>query len=366
MDFELGSEEVLLQDTVGRLLASEYPFEKRREALAGAGGYSERLWDRWSELGLFGLAMPDRLGGLDASPASLMVCMHEFGRALVVDPFIESVVLAGSIVRSMAPSILQDRLAHGIVSGNLIIAVADGEARDTVAISSRPDSWRLSGKKRHVVWAGAADHLIVSAQAGPEVALFLLDSRAEGVRGHPFQRHDGRHASNLEFANANCTRLNFEGADAAQVLERALDEANAAMCSEAVGAMHEAVTLTARYLETRRQFGVAIGTFQALRHKVADMQVALEHSRSMAVLAMLRCRDENLTRRRRAVSSAKVQISRAGRTIGQAAIQLHGAIGMTDECAVGHFLKRLESIAKSHGDEFNHIERLAACGGALD
>lgn len=366
MDFELSPEQVLLQDTVRRLMAADYSFAQRREIVASPEGVSRTVWRNLAQMGLLALPFPGDYGGLDASGVETMVCMQEFGRALLVEPYLETVVVVGGILARLAPAVMAGELLPRIATGDLMAAFADQDGAHPVIASEVGGAWILEGVKHHVAGATAAEKFLVSAKSGNSHHLFIVDRTASGVLVHGYPTHDGRRAATVTLSKVVVEPAAVVAADAHRALDRVRDEAAAAVCAEAVGAMEEALSMTIQYLQTRRQFGVAIGSFQALRHKVADMQVALEHARSMAIAANLRCRDDDDVRRRRAVSSAKVQIGNSGRLIGQTSVQLHGAIGMTSEYSVGHYLTRLEAIGKSFGDTAEHVEHLAACGGALD
>lgn len=367
MDFSLNEEQTLLKDTLHRLLGNHYGFDRRSKYMACADGFSRELWAQYATMGLLALPFSTEDGGLGAGPVETMVTMEEFGHSLVLEPYFETVVLCGGLLRRCIPSAKKGEMLAAIADGKILMAFAH---EDPAGVTTRAvtvgDAWRLNGRKQVVFGAPGADRLIASADIGTGVtALFVIDPHHEGVKLTPYRMHDGTLAANIEFTNVLAeSRLKLDG-DPLAVIEQVIDEATAALCAEATGLMDEAFALTVEYLQTRKQFGVAIGTFQSLRHKVADMYVALEHQRSMSITAMLECASSDRLIRRRAVSAAKVQTGRAGRTIGQGAIQLHGAIGMTDEYKVGHLFKRLEAIGKRFGDTDRHIELLAGLGGAI-
>jgi alkylation response protein AidB-like acyl-CoA dehydrogenase len=371
MNFSLNEEQSLLKDTLHRLLGDHYGFDRRKKYMASADGFSRDMWTQYATMGLMALQFALEDGGLGAGPVETMVTMEEFGRSLVLEPYLETVVLCGGILKRSVPSRGKQKLLTAITEGAVLMALAHDEPVGPPTCAVRlGDAYRLNGVKHLVIGGPAADTLVVSARLDVgqrATALFVVDPRTEGVEMARFVTHDGTHAANVTFDNAVVaaqSMIEF-GMDPLDVLEQATDEATAAICAEAAGLMDEALSMTVDYLRTRQQFGVAIGTFQSLRHKVADMYVALEHARSMSITAMLECASPDRLVRRRAVSAAKVQIGWAGRSIGQAAIQLHGAIGMTDEYKVGHLFKRLEAIGRRFGDADRHIELLAACGGAI-
>ncbi|MDB5857202.1 MAG: hypothetical protein JWQ76_891 [Ramlibacter sp.] len=367
MDFELTPEQQLLKDTLRRLLGDHYGFEQRRQLLAGDVGCSRAMWQRYAQMGLLALPFAEEHGGMQATPVETLVTMAELGRALALEPYLDTVVVCGGILRRCGTPEMQARIIPSIADGSMVLALAADEppgAAPTRATAVGSD-WRLDGRKALVVGAPGADRLVVSALAGERRSLFLVDARSEGLGLHPYRLHDGQPAATVTLNGVLVAGTDLVGWDTGPALERVHDEANAALCAEAVGVMEAAFEMTLDYLRIRHQFGVAIGTFQALRHQAADMYVALEHARSMAILAMLECGCDDDLVRRRAVSAAKVQVAGAGRSLGQAAIQLHGAMAMTDEYKVGHLFKRLETMGKRFGDADHHLERLAACAGAL-
>ncbi|MDO8278317.1 MAG: acyl-CoA dehydrogenase [Burkholderiaceae bacterium] len=352
MDFALTHEQTLFQESLRRLLQND----------AGAG-----LWARFAELGLLALPFSPEQGGIGAGPEETQIAMEEIGRALSGEPYLATVVLAGGILRRVTD---QTARIAAIAEGSLRMALAHTEpahSHDRQDVTTRAvrddDGWRIDGAKRLVIGGDVADSFIVSAQTGAQpqdLRLFIVDARSSGLTRSCYATFDGMRVADLSFQNLHVPAdhlIDTQG-DAAALIERVIDEATAAVCAEAVGVMESAYRLTLEYIGTRKQFGVAIGSFQSLRHRAADMYIALEQSRSMAVLAMLRGASDDTAVRRRAVSSAKVQIGRAGRELGQHAIQLHGAIGMTDEYKAGHLFKRLIAIEKIFGDTAAHLERL--------
>lgn len=377
MDFALNEEQSLLKDTVRRLLDDHYGFDRRAKYMASRDGFSRDMWERYAKLGLLALPFSPEQGGIAAGPVETMVVMEEFGRSLTLEPYLETVILSGGVLRRSASSPWRDEVLAAIAEGSMLVSLAHEEGgrpglqdRIGTCATRLGDSYRLDGRKHLVIGAPSADRLIVSARmepSSPETMLFIVDARGQGVGMHAFRTHDGAGAANvtLDGVMVDAGSAIMSDMDPLVLLERARDEATAALCAEATGAMSEAFSMTVEYLRTRQQFGVAIGTFQSLRHQAADMYVALEHARSMSILAMMDCPSDDRLQRRRSVSAAKIQVGRAGRLIGQRAIQLHGAIGMTDELKVGHLFKRLEVIGRRFGDADHHIELLSQCGGVM-
>jgi pimeloyl-CoA dehydrogenase small subunit len=309
-----------------------------------------------------------------------MIVMEAFGRALALEPYLATVVLGGGFLRHGGSDEQRAELIPPIAEGELTLAFAHTERQsrhdlfDVLTTAKRDGSaYVLEGEKGVVVHGEAAQKLIVTARtAGARrdrngITLFLVDADAPGLsrRGYPTQ--DGQRAAEVSLANVRVGPEAVIGPpdDALPLVERVVDEAIAALCAEAVGGMGEMHRLTIDYLKTRKQFGVPIGSFQALQHRGADMFVALEQARSMAMFATMMAQDENAAERRKAASAAKVQIGRSGRFIGQQAIQLHGGVGMTMEFSVGHYFKRVTMIDTLFGDADHHLALVAEAGGLV-
>ncbi|QTH22639.1 acyl-CoA dehydrogenase family protein [Rhizorhabdus wittichii] len=371
MDFELTDEQKMLSETVTRFVAETYDFSKREHALRSADGWSREAWAALAEMGLLGLPFAEEDGGFGGSGVEMMLIMEALGRGLMVEPYFATVVLAGGVLRHGASAAQRAAIVPGLIAGERILALAHdeaGQARHTLAArtSARPsgDGWIIDGAKIAVIHGRSADTLIVSATTGEGLGLFLVDAKADGVAIEPARGYDGVPVASV--------RLNgvAVGADAlvggagggAAILERSFDEARAALAAEAVGAMAETLDVTVDYLKTRQQFGVAIGSFQALQHRAVDMLMQVELSRSMAVLAALSL-DGDEDQRRRNIAAAKAQIGKSGRMVGQDAVQMHGAIGITAEYKVGHAFKRLTAIDALLGDRDHHLTRLVELGG---
>ncbi|ARR56745.1 acyl-CoA dehydrogenase [Rhizorhabdus wittichii DC-6] len=371
MDFELTDEQKMLSETVTRFVAETYDFSKREHALRSADGWSREAWAALAEMGLLGLPFAEEDGGFGGSGVEMMLIMEALGRGLMVEPYFATVVLAGGVLRHGASAAQRAAIVPGVIAGERILALAHdeaGQARHTLAArtSARPsgNGWIIDGAKIAVIHGRSADTLIVSATTGEGLGLFLVDAKADGVAIEAARGYDGVPVASV--------RLNgvAVGADAlvggagggAAILERSFDEARAALAAEAVGAMAETLDVTVDYLKTRQQFGVAIGSFQALQHRAVDMLMQVELSRSMAVLAALSL-DGDEDQRRRNIAAAKAQIGKSGRMVGQDAVQMHGAIGITAEYKVGHAFKRLTAIDALLGDRDHHLTRLVELGG---
>lgn len=376
MDFRLSDEQKLLQDSVGRFIAGAYTMEKRRAAMKQKDGFSRGVWRTLAELGLLGLPLPENDGGSGGSGADVMVVMEQFGRGLLVEPYLASIVLCGGLLKQLAGPAQRPLLSH-LASGDLLMAFAQGERQARYALHDIETSARrsgsgfvLNGHKSVVLHGDSADSLIVSARtAGASrdahgISLFLVDRTANGVELRGTPTIDGLRSAEITFDNVEL------GADAVlgpldgalPAIEHAVDGAIAAICAEAVGIMAALVEATLDYLKTRQQFGAPIGRNQALQHRMVDVQIAYEQARSMACLAAAMADSTDRAARRRAISAAKVQIGRSGKFVGQQAVQLHGGIAMTDEYKVGHYFKRLTMIVTQFGDVDHHLGLFASQG----
>jgi pimeloyl-CoA dehydrogenase small subunit len=381
MDFDLSEEQQLLQDSVGRLLADHYDFEARLGHMRSAEGFSRDMWQRYAELGLLGLPFAEAEGGSGGGSVETMIVAEAFGRALALEPWLATVVLAGGLLRHAGSAAQRAALTPKIADGTLLLAFAHGERQARydladVATSARRDgeAFILNGAKGIVLHGDNAEKLIVSARiAGDQrdrdgLALFLVDASAPGVTRRGYPTVDGLRAAEITLDNVRVAAdaAIGEPGTALPLIERVTDEAIAALAAEAVGAMAAMHEMTVDYLKTRRQFGVAIGSFQALQHRAADMLIALEQARSMAFLATMMVDEPDAAERRKAIAAAKVQIGRSGRFIGQQATQLHGGIGMTMELKVGHYFKRVTAIDILFGDADFHLAALARGGGLVE
>jgi pimeloyl-CoA dehydrogenase small subunit len=377
MDFDLSEEQRLLKESLDRLLADRYAFEQRKAYGRSPEGWSRELWAQYADLGLLGLAFAESQGGSGGGPVETMLAMEAFGRALALEPFFATVVLGGGFLRHGGNAELTAELVPKIADGTLTLAFAQTERQSRwnltdIATTARRDGtgWVIDGEKGVVLAGDSADQLIVTARTGggrrdrDGIGVFVVDAKTTGVsrRGYPTQ--DGLRAAEVTLAGVRVgpeAVLGEPGA-ALPLVERVVDEAIAALCAEAVGAMAVMHELTVDYLKTRRQFGREIGSFQVLQHRAVDMLVALEQARSMAMFATMMAAEENAAERRQALSAAKVQIGRSGRLVGQQAIQLHGGIGMTMEYKVGHYFKRVTMIDMTFGDADHHLRELGRHG----
>ncbi|HKW52077.1 MAG TPA: acyl-CoA dehydrogenase family protein [Stellaceae bacterium] len=374
MDFDFTEEQRLLDETVRRLVKDEYGFEKRKAYKAAPEGFSRKLWVRYAEIGLLGLPFAEEHGGFGGSAVESMIVMESFGRGLALEPYLASVVLGGGLVSHAGSAAQKQAILPALAAGKLMLAFAHGEPQSRYAladVATRAErdgnGYVLSGEKGVVLHGDGADRLVVSARSSGSsrdkkgISLFLVDAKAKGVAIRGYPTVDGLRAAEIALDQVRVGADAVLGApgEAYGVIEHAVDRAIAALCAEAVGIMEMLNATTLEYLKTRKQFGVPIGSFQVLQHRMADMMLEHEQAKSMAILAALSADGADARERRRVISAAKVQIGRSGRFIGQQAIQLHGGIGMTDEYTAGHYFKRLTMIAQSFGDEDHHLDRFA-------
>jgi pimeloyl-CoA dehydrogenase small subunit len=380
MDFSFTDEQRLLKESVERLLTDRYGFAARQGFMDERTGWSRTLWRSYAELGLLGLPFEENHGGVGGGPVETMIVMEAFGRALALEPFFATVVLAGGLLRLGAAEAMRAALIPKIARGELLLAFAHAERQsrydlaDIAAAARRAgDDYILDGAKSLVIHGDCADKLIVSARlAGARrdrdgLGLFVVDADAAGVSRRAYPTVDGLRAAELTFSNVRigADQIVGEPGKAFPLIARAVDAAIAALAAEAVGAMAAVHEMTVEYVKTRKQFGVPIGTFQVLQHRAAEMLIALEQARSMAFYATMMADEPDPTERQRAIAAAKVQIGRSGRLVGQQAIQLHGGIGMTMEYKVGHYFKRLTAIDALFGDADHHLAKLAGLGGLI-
>ncbi len=359
MDFDFSDDQDMLRDSVARWVERGYDFERRRKSL-NAGGFARDAWQEIADLGICGLQVPEAQGGLGLGPVEAMVVQEELGRGLVVEPFAAVALVATTLLKAGHAAAAAPRLQH-IAEGKEIAVLAHEERRsryrlahvETTAQGSG-HAWRLNGTKIVVPAGGAADAFIVSARVsgsvddGAGVGLFLVSPGQPGVEVRAYPTQDGASAADLVLKDAAGIELVAPGA-AIVALEHAADVAIAALCAEAVGAMDRLLAITVEYMNTRKQFGVTIASFQALRHRIADVKMQLELARSMSFFATLKLGEEPAARRR-ALAQAKVQLGTSMRFVGQQCIQLHGGIGVTDEYSASHYFKRLTVIEMSFGD----------------
>jgi len=374
MDFSYSEEQELLRNSVARFLADNYSFETFRNVSRSEPGWRRAIWKQFAELGLLGASLPEAFGGLGGSAVETMIVMEAFGRALVVEPYVPTVVIAGGLLRAAGSEPQKQEWLPRIASGDAVIAFAFAEPQGRYNLADLATTARkhgagfvLNGQKAVVIGAPFADALIVTARTSGErrdnsgVSVFLVDARAKGVSRRDYPTMDGLRASEITFENVEVPAENLIGRhdDALSVIEQITDEAIAAHCAEALGAMRVMQESTVEYSKTRKQFGVPIGKFQVLQHRMVDMFMQVEQSASMVLMVTLKL-GERAEERKKAASATKVQVGRAGRFVGQGAVQILGGMGMTDELALGHYFKRVTMIDTLYGNTDHHLARYAS------
>lgn len=377
MDFNFTEEQDMIRDSLGRLIREQYDFDTRREIISSEAGWSPEMWAKFAELGIFMAPFSEEDGGLGGGPVDAMIVAEEFGKGIVVEPFIPSIVCGGGFVKRASDAIKSEYL-EGIMSGEKVFAFAYAEPRgrynladlETTA-TKEGDSFKLNGHKAVVIGAPWATHFVVTARTSGDrrdlggVTTFIVAKDASGVTTRDYPTVDGRRASEVYFENVSVSADAVIGDvdGALPMIELVADEATAALCAEAVGAMGVAHSMTVEYSRQRKQFGTPIGKFQVLQHRMVDMFMEHQQSISMTYMATLKL-GESEAARKKAVSAAKVRIGQSGKFVGEESIQIHGGMGMTEELAVGHYFKRLTMINAELGNVDHHMKRYTALSAA--
>ena len=374
MDFDLTEEQRLLRESVERLLADHYGFDKRRAYLAEPDGWSRALWARYAELGLLGLPFAENYSGFGGGPIEVMLVMEAFGRVLALEPYLATVVLGGTALRLAGNETQKSAILPQIAEGDMILTFAHGERQarydlTDVLTTAKPKGagWVLDGAKSVVLHGDSAQRLVVSARTAGDrhdpdgITLFIVDPAANGVARRSYPMRDGTRAAEISLSSVEVGEKDVLGEIGAAfpVIERVVEAGIAATAAEAVGAMETMQEMTLEYLKTRQQFGRPIGQNQALQHRATEMLMELERGRSMAMLAAMMIEEPDAAERAHNIAMAKVGVGQASKFVSQNAIQLHGGIGMTEEYAVGHYFRRCMVIEHTFGDTAHHLSRLA-------
>jgi pimeloyl-CoA dehydrogenase small subunit len=380
MDFDLSEEQRLLKESLDGLLGNSYDFDSRKKYMKEKGGWSRNVWGKLAEQGLLGLPFSEEDGGFGAGAVETMIVMEALGKALVLEPYLATVVIGGGFLRRGGSA--DQKAAHlpGLIDGSRTFAFAQLEKNSrydlqdiSTTAKKKGAGYVIDGEKFVVLNGESADLLVVTARTkggqrdADGVGVFLVPADAKGVARKGYPTQDGLHAADITFTGVEV------GAEAAigdpehalPLIERVVDDARTAICAEAVGAMDESLKTTVDYLKTRTQFGVPIGSFQTLQHRAADMFVAVEQARSMSMFATMACDFDDAKERSTAIAAAKVQVGKSAKFVGQQSIQLHGGIGMTQEARIGHYFKRLTMIENTFGDTDYHLRRVSAGGGLV-
>lgn len=361
MDFNFSDDQEQLRDAVRKWVDKGYTFE-RRSSVVTAGGFDRAAYSELAELGLTALTVPEQYDGMGQGAIDAMVAMEELGRGIVLEPLAQTLV-ASSVLAQYAPTDVQAAWLPRIASGEALVVLAQQERKARYRLdvceakaTATPTGHTLTAIKSIVPAGDKADAFLVPAQLNGQIALFLVERSASGVATQGYGTQDGSRAAEVQCTNAPATLVTQDGLAA---LELATDTGIAAACAYAVGVMDQTVALTADYLNQRKQFGVAIASFQALRHRMADMKMQLELARSMGYYASLKLAAPT-AERRRALARAKVQLGQSMRFVGQQAVQLHGGIGVTDEYIASHYFKTLTQLEMAWGDTLHHLGEVSA------
>jgi pimeloyl-CoA dehydrogenase small subunit len=380
MDFDLSEEQRLLKESVDGLLTDSYDFDARKKYMKEKGGWSKAVWSKLAEQGLLGLPFAEADGGFGAGGVETMIVMEALGKALVLEPYLATVVIGGGFLRHGGSDAQKATHVPGIIDGSKTFAFAQLEKNSRydlhdVATSAKKkgDGWVIDGEKFVVLNGENADTLVVTARTKGErrdrsgVGVFLVPANAKGVTKKSYPTQDGLHAADITFTGVEVDGSAAIGnpEDGIALIERVVDDARTALCAEAVGLMDVSLETTVEYIKTRKQFGVAIGTFQSLQHRASDMFVAVEQARSMSMFATMASEFDDAKERAKAIAAAKVQIGKSAKFVGQQSIQLHGGIGMTMEAKIGHYFKRLTMIENTFGDTDYHLRRVTDAGGLV-
>ncbi len=372
MDFSLSDEQSLLKDSVERFVQNDYDFDKRRKVMAEEDGFSRKNWQQFAELGWLAIPFAEDDGGFGGGPIELMLIMEQIGRGLVVEPYLPTVVLAGGALRRAGSAAQKEQYLAGIIDGSKLGAFAFAEPQGrfnladlTTTAKKEGDGYALSGHKCVVLNGPSADFFLVSARtAGDQrdtkgISLFLVDADAKGLSRRDYPTVDGLRASEVMLDGVKVGKDALLGdADAAlPLIEEIIDDATLAVGCEAVGGMEVLYKTTVDYSKQRVQFGQPIGKFQVLQHRMVDMFMEYEQSKSLMFMAAMRLDEGYNEAAKKAVSGFKVQVGKSGRFVGQQAVQLHGGMGMTEELAVGHYFKRLTMIDTLFGNVDFHLKR---------
>ena len=376
MDFSFTEEQTLLRNSVQKFIQGAYDFETRRKVSKSDAGWRKEVYGQIAEMGLLGVAMPEDFGGLGGSAVDAMIIAEEFGRGLVIEPWLNNAVIAAGFLKAAGSTAQKEELLPAIAAGETVFAFAYAEPQGrfnladlTTTAKKSGDGYVLNGHKAVVLGAPFADKLIVTARTSggqrdaDGVTVFIVDKSAKGVSTRDYPTVDGNRASEVTLENVSV------GADAVigevgkglKTVELVTDQAIAALAAESTGAMKVLNDTTIEYAKTRKQFGTPIGKFQVLQHRMVDMFMNYEQSVSITYMVTLKLEEEE-AERKKAASAAKVQIGKAGRFIGQSAVQIHGGMGMTDELNVGHYFKRLTMIDTLFGNVDHHLKRYATLG----
>ncbi len=374
MDFSYNDEQQMLRDSVSKFVHQDYDFDSRRKIVDSETGYSKEHWALFAELGWLMVPFSEDDGGLGGSAVDLMLVMEEFGKGMVVEPFLNTAVIGGGLIADAGSDVQKQDLLPSVMEGQLQLAFAFTEAQSRYNLADvdtraelQGEHYVINGKKAVVLNGESADKLIVSVRtAGAQrdrdgISLLLLDADTAGISRQAYATIDGQRAAEVSFDNVKVSAEQLLGAagQALPSIEKIIDRATLAVCAEAVGSMEVVYKKTVEYTQTRKQFGVSLASFQALQHRMVDMFIEYEQARSILMMAAMQL-DAGEGLAPKAISAAKSRVGKAARKVGQEAVQLHGGIGVTDELDIGHYFKRLTSVQYLYGSTDFHTQRFAS------
>jgi len=374
MDFTFNEEQTLIQDQVDQFIQKEYDWETRQSLSNSDLGFGDNNWQKFAELGWLGISTSEECGGFGGSAIESMLIMEAFGKGLVVEPFLETIIMCGGLIDEHGTDQQKSSILESAIEGKMHLAMAYAEPQSRFNLSDvvteakeDGDSFVLNGYKSVVMNGPSANKLIVSARtSGAQldengITLFLIDGDAEGLNKTNYKTVDGRRASDLTIENLKVTKDNIIGQinDGFTLLDSSIDRAILAISAEAVGAMEVLYKTTVEYTKTREQFGTSIGKFQVLQHRMVDMFMEYEQCKSLLYMATMK-QEEGSIDSKKAISGLKYQVGKAGKFIGQQAVQLHGGMGVTDELNVGHYFKRLTTIGTIFGNTDYHLKKYSS------
>ena len=376
MDFSFSAEQTLLQDSIEKFIQNDYAFETRQKIVKEELGYSASHWQTFAELGWLGVPFDEADGGFGGSAIEAIIMMESFGKGLVVEPYVATVVMAGGALKVAATAAQKERYLVGVIDGSTQGALAYAEPQGrfnladltTQAAAADSGGWVLNGYKAVVLNGPSADFLIVSARTSGDqrdvdgVSLFVVPANADGISRRDYPTVDAFRASEITFDSVALPAASLLGAagEGLGIIEQVIDEAILAVGAEAVGCMEVLYKATVEYCKTREQFGQPIGKFQVLQHRMVDMFMEHEQAKSLMFMAAMRMAEGYGDEAKKAVSAFKVQVGKSGRFVGQSAVQLHGGMGMTEELSIGHYFKRLTMIDTLFGNVDFHLKRFGA------
>ena len=371
MDFTFNEEQTLIQDQVDQFVQKEYDWETRQSLSNSDLGFGESNWQKFAELGWLGISVSEDSGGFGGSAIESMLIMEAFGKGLVVEPFLETMIMAGSLIDDYGSDEQKSSILEPAISGEMHLALAYAEPQSRFNLSdvvteakAEGENYILNGYKSVVMNGPSADKIIISARTSSSqldengITLFIVDSDSKGLSKTNYKTVDGRRASDLTIENVSVSKDNIIGNldSGFEILDSAIDKAILAISAEAVGAMEVLYKTTVEYTKTREQFGTPIGKFQVLQHRMVDMFMEYEQCKSLLYMATMK-HEEGASDAKKAISGLKYQVGKAGKFIGQQAVQLHGGMGVTDELNVGHYFKRLTTVGTIFGNTDYHLKK---------